>query len=723
MGFQLKKDRVEPGDELLKSILNFPRPENISGIRSWFGLVEQVTWAFSKTEVMAPFRKLLSPKSEFVWTQELNDCFETSKREILQAVKNGIKSFDTNLPTVLSTDWSKNGIGFCLLQKVCLCEGPITPICCKNGWRITLCNSRFTRESEKNYSPVEGEFLSVCWALEKAKHFVLGCPNLIVAVDHKPLLGLLGDKSLGDIENPRLRRFKERTLMYNFKMIHVPGALNKVADTASRFPGKEERVVGLLQLGATQSDFEETEEIESLERLVTAEIASTEILWAVTLARVKTETGKDPLMTKLMDKLTKVGGTGSRCSDETWDDELLEFKLIKDDLRVHDDVLYYGHMFVIPETLRSEVLNILHSAHQGVTGMKDRASGSVWWRKMNQDIESRRRRCTGCNWSTPSNPAPTPSKPVSPDYPMQSLCCDKAHVGKHTYFVLVDRFSNWPSICQTTGGGVKELVMFLRKHFENFGVPEDLTSDGGPEFVAYEVQNFLKRWGVRQRLSSAYYPRANTRAELGVKSMKRLLRNNTTASGSLKCDSFSRAILEYRNTPCRDTGVSPSNILFGRNLKDHLPATTESLKVRREWRFDQEMREQALAVKFAEIERNLGGGARDLPDLKVGDMVHIQNQRGADPKRWCKSGKVVEKLDFNQYLVKVDGGGRLTRRNRRFLKKIISTLADKELVDNEEINGGDVRRSARLVERDKKSNGGDVRKVEMNVLERCRKRW
>ena len=60
----------------------------------------------------------------------------------------------------------------------------------------------------------------------------------------------------------------------------------------------------------------------------------------------------------------------------------------------------------------------------------------------------------------------------------------------------------------------------------------------------------------------------------------------------------------------------------------------------------------------------------------------------------------------------------MTRRNRRFLKKIISTLADKELVD---ISGGEVRdncrRSARLVERYEKSNGGDVRKVEMNGFE------
>ena len=129
-----------------------------------------------------------------------------------------------------------------------------------------------------------------------------------------------------------------------------------------------------------------------------------------------------------------------------------------------------------------------------------------------------------------------------------------------------------------------------------------------------------------------------------------------------------------------------------------------------------------MAVKFAEVEKNLGGGARDLPDLKVGDMVQIQNQRGVDPKRWCKLGKIVEKLDFNQYLVKVDGGGRLTRRNRRFLKKIISTLADKELVD---ISGGEsrdkFRRSARLMERYEKSDSGDVRKVEMNEVEFSKK--
>ena len=94
--------------------------------------------------------------------------------------------------------------------------------------------------------------------------------------------------------------------------------------------------------------------------------------------------------------------------------------------------------------------------------------------------------------------------------------------------------------------------------------------------------------------------------------------------------------------------------------------------------------------------------------------MQIQNQKGNDPKRWSKSGKVIERLDFGQYLVKVDGSGRVTRRNRRFLRKIISTLADKEFVEREDVNGGDekdgCRRSTRLEEKLKRTDGGDKRR-------------
>ena len=99
-----------------------------------------------------------------------------------------------------------------------------------------LVRSRFTHPAESCYSPIEGEALAVADALDKARFFVLSCSDLTVAVDHKPLLKVLGDQSLEDIPNPRLRNLKEKTLRYRFRMVYIPGVRHKAADAVSRHP-------------------------------------------------------------------------------------------------------------------------------------------------------------------------------------------------------------------------------------------------------------------------------------------------------------------------------------------------------------------------------------------------------------------------------------------------------------------------------------------------------
>jgi len=61
--------------------------------------------------------------------------------------------------------------------------------------------------------------------------FVLGCPNLIVVSDHRPLLAILNDRSLEGIPNPRLFRLKERTLRYRFTIQHTAGKWHRGPDT------------------------------------------------------------------------------------------------------------------------------------------------------------------------------------------------------------------------------------------------------------------------------------------------------------------------------------------------------------------------------------------------------------------------------------------------------------------------------------------------------------
>ena len=84
----------------------------------------------------------------------------------------------------------------------------------------------------------------------------------------------------------------------------------------------------------------------------------------------------------------------------------------------------------------------------------------------------------------------------------------------------------------------------------------------------------------------------------------------------------------------------------------------------------QDDREKALAKRaLANMER-LSTGTRGLPPLIIGDSVVVQNQTGNYPSRWDITGVVVEVREHNQYVIKVDGSGRMTLRNRKFLQKM-----------------------------------------------------
>ena len=208
---------------------------------------------------MTPFRDLVKHNQTFAWNETLDKLFAESKQIIIEKIKKGIHMFHTAKPTCLHTDWSREGIGYLVLQKHCSFKPSNNPLCCTNGLKLVLAVSRFTSEYKSRYSPTEGEALAFTWALENALLFVLGCNNLIIATHHKNLLGIFTDRELSTIQNPRLQSLKEKTLAYKFTIYHCPGKWNRGPDAVS---GNPVHFISNLQTPSTEKDLNYTYAIE-----------------------------------------------------------------------------------------------------------------------------------------------------------------------------------------------------------------------------------------------------------------------------------------------------------------------------------------------------------------------------------------------------------------------------------------------------------------------------
>ena len=223
-GFRLSKTGIQTSPDLLKSIREFPRPRNLTDLRSWFGLVNQLG-NFSKklTAIMVPFRFLLAKNAVFQWLPEHGHAFVEAKSRLTSIPV--LAYFTVNRPTLLATDASRlKGLGLVLLQMV------------DNVWKPVKAGSRFLTPAESRYAMIELEALSACRAMKKCNMFVQGLPNFTLLTDHQPLIPILNSMGIADGENLRLQRLMMKMLPFSFTAEWVKGKDHLAADALSRFP-------------------------------------------------------------------------------------------------------------------------------------------------------------------------------------------------------------------------------------------------------------------------------------------------------------------------------------------------------------------------------------------------------------------------------------------------------------------------------------------------------
>ena len=196
------------------------------------------------------------------------------------------------------------------------------------------------------------------------------------------------------------------------------------------------------------------------------------------------------------------------------------------------------------------MLSHLHDAHQGIGRSQARPHLTIYWPGIDQDIEAFVQGYRHCQDHLLSNAKEPMVSKYIPDRSFQQVAGDFASYGGKQFLILVDCKTDWPDIIEmgkdTT---VAKLSTTLRDYFCRTAAPDLLWSDGGPQFTSHVFADFLQTWGVTHVTSSPHYPQSNGKAEATVKSMKKLISAAWTGR-SVNWNQLSRALLQYRNTPC-----------------------------------------------------------------------------------------------------------------------------------------------------------------------------
>lgn len=328
-GFNLSKDGYSIDSAITDAIAKFPTPSNL---RAFFRLANQLSASTdSLTGLLEPLRSLLSTKNEFVWSSNHEQAFQAAKTSLTTAPT--LQFFDPQKPTRLCTDASRQGLGFVLQQKH------------DDNWVLVQAGSRFLSDAESRYAIIELELLGVTWAIAKCKIFLAGLPHFTVVTDHHPLVPILNNYRLDEIENPRLQRLKSKIMVYNFSATWVKGTLNHAPDALSRNPASDPQTSDLLAENTTTCA-----EIRAL---------TTSTQESIRLTDLCQRANEDHEYQQLKHYIHE----GFPAQRSELPDQCRRYWNVRSQLSIEDGLIVFGCRLLIPSTMRRPLLVQLHSAH------------------------------------------------------------------------------------------------------------------------------------------------------------------------------------------------------------------------------------------------------------------------------------------------------------------------------------------------------------------------
>ncbi|XP_033114046.1 uncharacterized protein K02A2.6-like [Anneissia japonica] len=163
----------------------------------------------------------------------------------------------------------------------------------------------------------------------------------------------------------------------------------------------------------------------------------------MTHSEVSKETQSDPAMQKL--KLAIMEGNANCWKDS----DIADFKAIKHELSVEDNVILRDTRIVLPTSLRSRAVDLAHKSHQGIVKTKQLIREKVWFPGIDSMVERKVKNCLACQSSSSIGSPPEPlrmSKLLESPWKEVSIDFKGPFPAGEYLLVIIDDFSRFPEV-------------------------------------------------------------------------------------------------------------------------------------------------------------------------------------------------------------------------------------------------------------------------------------
>ena len=608
LGHVISENEVRPLRDNLVAIREFPVPKTKRNVRQFLGKVNFYhKYIPNASKTLEPFHRLLRKESKFEWSKDCQETFEKLKEYLTSAPALAI--FDPDLPTIIYTDASLEGLGAVLKQKQH--NGEEKP--------VAFFSKKLT-PAQKKKKAIYIELIAVKEAVQFWQYWLIGRKFEIVT-DHKPLadmnLRARPDEELGDIATYLLN--------YDFTIRYREGKENEEADALSRNP--------VLDPG---EESEEREPLRTVNALTLEEIKcgqqgvermeGDEIKHGV-IFRKKKNTKRIVLNNEVGKKAIEV---------------------------IHER---FGHIG------SAQMIALLTKQFHFRQMRKEIIEHCT---KCEVCIKNKTRKCQGYGKLGHLGPASRP-------FQIMSLDTIGGFAGKRStkkyIHLLVDHFTRFAYALTSTNQHAREFVRLVESvHKEN--PIELLLTDQYGGLISNEFEAYLESKGIQHIITAVDSAFSNGLNERTGQTLVNRIRCGYNAKENKKawCAVAAECVRQYNDTPHSSTGFAPNYLLNGVSY-EMVPnefVGPRNLTKDRELAFERSKKSHERNKAYYDKNKKEG-------NFEVGEMVYVENGNKLNRRKLdeIRIGPcpIVRKL--GDYVFEVDTGRQSYSRKLYHISKLV----------------------------------------------------